>query len=160
MVTDISNITKTVTRQNKDGSWNFIIPRGYNGGTIVGGTKEPSDWHTEPRAESREALLRGGKVLIPHGRDSTRTSAAEGHSDDDVRVVADIVGRRPTREGGMRIEVEEVDLQQDGGFKGRVIHAYGAGGRGYEMSCGIAEEVVELAMGLWTASRSQPSSKL
>ncbi|CCF41970.1 hypothetical protein CH063_12090 [Colletotrichum higginsianum] len=34
----------TVTRQNADGSWSFCVPRNFDGGTIVGGTKEPDNW--------------------------------------------------------------------------------------------------------------------
>lgn len=54
-------------------------------------------------------------------------------------MIRDIVGRRPAREGGMRIEVEKV---ADGKT---VVHAYGAGGRGFELSVGVAEDVVNLA---------------
>src|SRR5206468_4308798 len=28
----------TVTRQNADGSWTFCVPRGFDGGTVIGGT--------------------------------------------------------------------------------------------------------------------------
>lgn len=48
------------------------------------------------------------------------------------------MGRRPAREGGMRIEVEEL-------ANGRaVVHAYGAGGRGFELSRGVAEDTTAL----------------
>lgn len=53
------------------------------------------------------------------------------------RVLRDIVGRRPTRKGGMRLEKEM--LSHDC----RVIHAYGLGGRGYELSWGVAEAVLK-----------------
>jgi len=53
-------------------------------------------------------------------------------------VIRDIVGRRPAREGGMRIEIERI---ADGKT---VVHAYGAGGRGFELSVGVAEDVVDL----------------
>ena len=50
-------------------------------------------------------------------------------------VIRDVVGRRPARDGGMRLEVEQ-------GPDGRkVVHAYGAGGRGIELSWGVAEEM-------------------
>lgn len=47
------------------------------------------------------------------------------------------MGRRPAREGGLRLEVEGV---ADGKT---VVHAYGAGGRGFELSVGVAEDVVD-----------------
>lgn len=62
-----------------------------------------------------------------------------------MTVLADIVGRRPTRKGGMRLEREDVR-------GGTVIHAYGVGGRGYEVSWGVAEAVFEL-MGKEVLSR-------
>jgi hypothetical protein len=47
----------------------------------------------------------------------------------------------------MRIELEEREVMDHDGLpvKGRVIHAYGAGGRGYEISWGVANEVCEMA---------------
>ena len=56
-------------------------------------------------------------------------------------VVRDIVGRRPARGGGVRIEMEEL------GTGKRVVHAYGAGGRGFEISWGVAQEVLDLVAG-------------
>lgn len=58
-------------------------------------------------------------------------------------MIRDIVGRRPAREGGVRIEVEDVDVDVDG-LQGRIVHGYGAGGRGYELSWGIARDVAAL----------------
>lgn len=56
-------------------------------------------------------------------------------------MIRDIVGRRPAREGGVRIEVEDVDVD---GLQGRIVHGYGAGGRGYELSWGVARDVAAL----------------
>ena len=41
---------RTITGQNKDGTWSFLIPRPCGGGTIVGGTKEHGDWESQPRS--------------------------------------------------------------------------------------------------------------
>ncbi|KAF7563696.1 hypothetical protein G7046_g489 [Stylonectria norvegica] len=38
---------QTITRQHADGQWTFLIPRPLNGGTIVGGTKDPGDYDLE-----------------------------------------------------------------------------------------------------------------
>lgn len=127
---------KTVTRQNADGSWNFLVPRGFNGGTIVGGTKEPHDWSTEAKPETREYLLQRGRGLRPF-------ASANGTAEDSLHVIADVVGRRPTREGGVRLEKELIGITGDV-KEHAVIHAYGAGGRGYELSWGIASEVANL----------------
>ena len=121
---------RTVTRQNKDGTWAFLIPRPRDGGTIVGGSKEVGDMEERPRAETREKLLRQAVETFP---DFVKT--VEG-----FEIVRDNVGRRPFREGGMRLE------REDRGRK-TIVHAYGIGGRGYETSWGIAERVSELLDG-------------
>jgi hypothetical protein len=51
----------------------------------------------------------------------------------------------------MRIEVEHVDVGVGGGSgkagKGkRIVHGYGAAGRGYELSWGVAGDVVRLVL--------------
>jgi D-amino-acid oxidase len=132
--------TKTVTKQAKDGSWSFIIPRGFDGGTIVGGTKEPENWDSEPRLNTRDILLTAGQELLPYACDISKKSDDILSSWKKKKVIADVVGRRPTRHGGMRIEAEKRRLSN--GEKKNVIHAYGAGGRGFEISWGVAAEVV------------------
>ncbi|KAE8155012.1 Fcf1-domain-containing protein [Aspergillus avenaceus] len=119
----------TITRQNADGSWSFCIPRPLHGGTIIGGTKQPRNYDPFPSLETRETLLRNAQKWFPF---------AEGV--DQFDVIRDIVGRRPAREGGMRIEAEKV-------AEGTVVHAYGAGGRGYEISWGVAGDVLDLMVG-------------
>ena len=117
----------TVTRQNADGSWTFCVPRAFEGGTVIGGTKELGNWAVEPSREVREELLRKFAETYPE--------ILGGKA--EFTVLRDIVGRRPTRDGGPRVEGEVVP---DAGF---VMHAYGLGGRGYELSWGVAEAVVE-----------------
>ncbi|GAB1311022.1 D-amino-acid oxidase [Madurella fahalii] len=121
----------TVTRQNADGSWTFCVPRGFEGGTIIGGTKELDNWEVEPSEEVRGELLKRFVETYPR--------ILEGSKTGRLTVLRDIVGRRPTRIGGPRIEGEILGGKR-GGF---VMHAYGLGGRGYELSWGVAEEVVE-----------------
>lgn len=119
---------RTVTRQHRDGKWSFLIPRPFGGGTIVGGTKEMGDAETEPRPATRRELLTRAAENFP---DFVRDPA-------DFDVIKDVVGRRPWRDGGMRIELETLP-------NGRtVIHGYGAGGRGYEMSWGAAAKIARL----------------
>ncbi|KAL3441399.1 hypothetical protein BJX65DRAFT_254643 [Aspergillus insuetus] len=123
--------TTTLTRQNTDGTWSFSIPRPLDGGTIIGGTKGPNDWDPNPSLAVRETLLTNAKKWFSF------TEESGGEFD----VVRDIVGRRPAREGGMRIEVEKV-----GGPGKRIVHGYGAAGRGYELSWGVAGDVVKLVL--------------
>ena len=130
VVTDLP-VTRTVTRQHKDGTWSFLIPRFLNGGTIVGGTKEPNDWRATACEKTRNTLLAGGAPLVQY---------ANGQA-DSIGVVSDLVGRRPTRHGGVRLELEQRDVA---GRQRKIVHAYGVGGRGYELSWGIADEVASL----------------
>lgn len=58
--------------------------------------------------------------------------------DGKYTVIKDIVGRRPTRKGGIRLEKEKIDENR------AIIHAYGLGGRGYELSWGVADGVAQL----------------
>ncbi|EFX04378.1 FAD dependent oxidoreductase superfamily [Grosmannia clavigera kw1407] len=120
----------TVTRQSADGSWSFSVPRFYDGGTIIGGTKEPDNWDATPSLAVREHLLSRFAATYP--------SVLQGGSTPGrFDVIADVVGRRPTRRGGMRLETEAT-------AKGPIVHAYGVGGRGYEISWGVAGAVVGL----------------
>jgi glycine/D-amino acid oxidase-like deaminating enzyme len=128
----------TVTLQKADGTWSFIIPRFFNGGTVIGGTKQPADWSTTPDLATRESLLNEGLKIAKFVTPSSQNRGS-------ANVIKDVVGRRPTREGGMRIEVENPKRDSNGKRKeGPVVHAYGAGGRGFEISWGVAEEVAEL----------------
>ena len=127
----------TVTRQNADGSWTFSVPRNFDGGTIIGGTKEPDNWDAAPSLATRERLLANFAATYP------KILSADGSKKGTFDVVADVVGRRPTRRGGMRLEVEAYDV----GATDKtpvIVHAYGVGGRGYEISWGVAGAVVEL----------------
>ncbi|KAH9906321.1 FAD dependent oxidoreductase [Xylariomycetidae sp. FL2044] len=132
----------TVTRQNADGSWTFSVPRNFEGGTVIGGTKEPNNWDPNPSPEVRETLLKDFAATYPQILDG----------DGKYRVIRDIVGRRPTRKGGMRLEKELVDGNKC------VIHAYGLGGRGYELSWGVAGGVASLLASELGAGGSRSAS--
>ncbi|KAL2670045.1 hypothetical protein Neosp_014925 [[Neocosmospora] mangrovei] len=135
VLTNLAAADKTITKQLKDGSWSFIIPRSFNGGTVIGGTKEPGDWRIEPSLELRQRVLDNAKSIAAE-------SCGQGQVPGPLKVIKDVVGRRPAREGGMRVEIETKNNGQGVQY---VIHAYGAGGRGYEMSWGVASEVADLA---------------
>lgn len=125
-----NHVSSTITRQNVDGTWSFCVPRPLDGGTIIGGTKQPHNWDPHPSAETRAALLANASKWFPF------TSESGGKFD----VIQDVVGRRPAREGGMRIEIEKI-------AEGRsIVHSYGAGGRGYELSRGVAEDTTALML--------------
>ncbi|KAJ6113471.1 hypothetical protein N7523_006788 [Penicillium sp. IBT 18751x] len=123
-------VSATITRQNTDGSWSFCIPRPLDGGTVIGGTKQPHTWDPNPSPETRAQLLANASKWFPF------TTESGGQFD----VIQDIVGRRPAREGGMRIEIEKLESEK------QIVHAYGAGGRGFELSRGVAEDTAALML--------------
>lgn len=83
------------------------------------------NWDPAPTAGLRDRLLDGLAATYPQ---------ILGDS-GKFTPLTDIVGRRPTRIGGMRLE------REDAGVGKTVVHAYGAGGRGYELSWGVADVV-------------------
>lgn len=124
---------RTLTRQCADGTWSFLIPRPLGGGTIVGGTKQIGDLESEARPEEQKALLENASKYFPEF-----VSRPE-----DFDIVCDNVGRRPWRQGGLRIQAEAFEMGP-GSSRETVVHVYGAGGRGYELSWGVAEEALRL----------------
>jgi D-amino-acid oxidase len=133
-------VPRTITHQLADGSWSFCIPRPNGGGTIIGGTKQPRDYNAAALPEIRAQLLGNATRWFPF---------AEGAGRGEFSVIADIVGRRPAREGGARVETERVAVVgRDGAETERpIVHAYGLAGRGVELSWGVAEDAVKLLLG-------------
>lgn len=64
----------------------------------------------------------------------------EGSGIEALRVIRHQVGYRPCRNGGARVELEEIQDTDLGLLK--VVHNYGVGGFGYQLSVGVANEVV------------------
>ncbi|KAK4892958.1 hypothetical protein LTR27_008686 [Elasticomyces elasticus] len=105
--------------------YTYIIPRLAEPHTaIVGGIEQPGNLTTAVDTSLREDILRRVKEMSQGALDSV-----------DLRhdVLRDVVGFRPGRETGYRLERE-----------GQVVHAYGFAGTGYRYSFGAAEEVVGL----------------
>lgn len=125
----------------------YIMMRPAGGGTVLGGCYQKGNWDPAiDRALSRR-IMRRAVELCPE----LVSGKAEGVEGLDV--IREGVGLRPVREGGARLEVEEVVVVDgDGpglrGEKVTVVHNYGHGGFGYQSSYGCAERVVELVDGV------------
>ena len=114
-----------------DGSaYTYVIPRPGSGGVILGGVKSSTSTDPLPDRETRKDILRRCNLVSGGAFEGVDLDAAGSGNGNAV----DIVGFRPGRVGGMRVEREGGD----------VIHAYGVGGAGYIYSFGIAERVGEL----------------
>ncbi|EFQ25466.1 FAD dependent oxidoreductase superfamily protein [Colletotrichum graminicola] len=63
----------TVTRQDADGSWTPCVPRNFDGGAVIGGTKEPDNWDPEPslRVQLLEAFADTYPHILEDGDDCT-----------------------------------------------------------------------------------------
>lgn len=106
----------------------YVIPRPGSGTSILGGTKEKGVHSADVDDVATERILARARELAPE--------LLTGE-DGGFEVLSVQVGFRPAREGGARMEIEEVD-----GFK--VVHAYGHDGAGYQNSIGVAEDVVRM----------------
>jgi glycine/D-amino acid oxidase-like deaminating enzyme len=111
--------------------YTYVLPRLLSGGVIIGGISDEGNTSTGVSTELRNDILR-------------RVNIMTGGMFKDVKVKRDIVGIRPDRKGGYRLE-----------RSGDVIHAYGFGGCGFRYSVGAAHVVRSLVQ-----EALLPSSKL
>ncbi len=67
----------------------------------------------------------------------------------DTEVLAAFSGLRPSREGGARVEREDISCSNSvPGHARIVVHNYGAGGTGFQAGYGMALEAVQLSKDL------------
>jgi D-amino-acid oxidase len=117
-----TDFAELVMREGSE--YTYVIPRMGSGGVIMGGIKSDRlDAEVDVGLKS-DILRRVNRI----------TKGA--FKDLDVSTVTDIVGFRPGRKGGLRVEMD-----------GDVVHAYGVEGAGYIYSFGVAERVRELIDG-------------
>lgn len=121
-------------RIRRGNEYTYVIPR-MSQGVVIGGIEDFQSRDTEVDAALRRDIVRRVDIM---------TGGRFRGIDLERDVVRDIVGFRPGREGGYRIQRE-----------GNVIHAYGFGGAGYRYSWGASSKVVELVdeLGLGKGSK-------
>ncbi|KAF7333591.1 D-amino-acid oxidase [Mycena sanguinolenta] len=122
----------------EDGHTSYMIPR-QSGDVVLGGTFQPDDWHSHSRPETvqliKQRCIQAFPELLPSGT-------------NDLEVIEECVGFRPTRKGGVRLEIGSL-----AGVKIiPVVHNYGHGGAGYQSSWGSANLAVELLKSVVQAS--------
>ncbi|GMK58417.1 hypothetical protein CspeluHIS016_0504490 [Cutaneotrichosporon spelunceum] len=142
------------------GQRTYVIPR-CTGDVILGGTREERDWDPYPRAQTGRDILNRALEICPeleppHARACALDTAEKnledawatemGEAEERVKslqgvVVEHLVGFRPSRLGGTRLERAEVRLA---GEVVALIHNYGHGGAGWQSSWGCAEDAVAI----------------
>lgn len=68
-------------------------------------------------------------------------------------VLAVVTGLRPSREGGARVEMDEVVIA---GEKQALVHNYGAGGTGFQAGYGMALDAVRVAEDILRHLKKEP----
>ncbi|KAK4941380.1 hypothetical protein LTR10_018649 [Elasticomyces elasticus] len=106
--------------------YTYVIPRMFSGGVILGGISQENNVDGAIDTSLRQDILR---------RVNRMTGNAFAHINLETDVVKDMVGVRPGRKGGIRVELE-----------GDIVHAYGFKGAGYVHSFGAAAKVKRLVL--------------
>ncbi|KAH7267791.1 FAD dependent oxidoreductase [Fusarium redolens] len=103
-----------------------VFPRGKDGGVVLGGCRLNGDSNEQFDPVIGQGIKERCCALVPElGRA------------ENLRIIKQGVGFRPSRKGGARIELERK-------YGVKVIHNYGAGGSGYQASWGMAKAAVDL----------------
>ncbi|KAJ3715595.1 hypothetical protein DFJ43DRAFT_845626 [Lentinula guzmanii] len=110
----------------------YSIPR-LDGNAIIGGISQPGNTSTELDPALRTEILRRARLVTSPG--------AYPEKVEDLEIVQEIVGIRPGRIGGVRVEKEVLQTPPVVGMK--VVHAYGVGGTGYKYSAGLSKRVAD-----------------
>uniref|UniRef100_A0A093VHW2 D-amino-acid oxidase n=1 Tax=Talaromyces marneffei PM1 TaxID=1077442 RepID=A0A093VHW2_TALMA len=108
------------------GEFCHVFPRPLGGGIIIGGVRLENDWDDSFDESRVERIKQRACQLAP-----------ELGKPEDLQIVRNNVGLRPSREGGARVDIED----RKGAW---LVHNYGAGGAGYQSSWGTAEHAVAL----------------
>ncbi|OAQ86366.1 FAD dependent oxidoreductase superfamily [Purpureocillium lilacinum] len=140
---------RTISHHSADGNATVIIPRPLGGGTVIGGTKEPSPLNSDAAVEE---ILRRVSSLCP---DLLQPIPGSPDAAPALDCQEAYIGRRPMRKGGLRLETEFIDLVTTGrtGLDTEtsrlpLVHCYGAGPSGYKISWGAAQRVTEMVNSL------------
>ncbi|KAF7369315.1 D-amino-acid oxidase [Mycena venus] len=125
----------------KDGHVSYVIPR-QSGDVILGGTFQVDDWHATSRPETVKLLKERGIEAFPELLPPTKR---ETRNVEDLDVLEECVGLRPTRNGGVRVDTASLTLDVGGKqITIPIVHNYGHGGAGYQSSWGSASLAVDL----------------
>ncbi|KAH8122622.1 FAD dependent oxidoreductase [Trichoderma asperelloides] len=118
-------VKRNIMRHGKDYE-TYVIPRpGTDGHVILGGYMQKGSSDGSTYSYETESIVNRCLKLCPELQ--------------QFDIIASFAGLRPSREGGARIEREEIVID---GKKKVLVHNYGAGGTGYQAGYGMALEAV------------------
>ena len=118
----------------QDAGYTYVIPRLGSGGVLFGGIRQEGN-----EGEAADPALR--KDILDRVNYLSKGAFIDVNLDTDVE---DMVGFRPGRKGGYRLEIEGPNL----------VHAYGFDGVGYVASTGVGTRVTDMVKQL-TSQRAK-----
>jgi D-amino-acid oxidase len=118
-----SRVLDREVRIRRGAEYTYVLPRMLSGGVVIGGVEQEGRTETEVSVDLQKDIIRRVNVMTNGWFTDLKLS--------DVK--QNIVGIRPGREGGYRIEKV-----------GNIVHAYGFGGAGYRYSIGAAEVIASM----------------
>ena len=107
----------------------YIMTRAAGGGTILGGCYQRGNWESQPDPSLALRIMKRCVKACP--------KLTQGKGFETLDVIRHGVGLRPARDGGARIERENINGVN-------IVHNYGHGGAGYQCSYGCALAVSKL----------------
>ncbi|KAK4058755.1 carboxypeptidase Y-deficient [Microbotryomycetes sp. JL221] len=123
------------TRLGK-GVYTYTIPR-KSGEVVLGGSADPHNTDSKPWPWLTEQIKRRCLELQP---ELLPPDKRENGTIDDLDVIELACGLRPTRKGGLRIEIEAQASDVP------IVHCYGHGGYGYQTSWATASVAADLLL--------------
>ena len=108
----------------------YVIPQGTDGIVACGGAVEPNEGSLEVTEEQAAAIVARCREMVPALREP------------EVQIIGQWAGLRPSRVGGMRVELDA----RESVHGVNVVHNYGHGGSGVICSWGCAQEVAALSL--------------
>jgi D-amino-acid oxidase len=113
----------------------YIVPRTGTDMYFLGGTNDAGDWDALPTPSVIASIMTRCRGMM-------KGWVAE---DAEIEIIKEQVGLRPGRKEGVRVEIENVDMEMgDEKREVVVVHQYGHAGAGYQNSLGSARKVLRL----------------
>ncbi|KAL7782688.1 FAD dependent oxidoreductase [Trichoderma afarasin] len=139
------HIKYNIMRHGKD-YFTHVIPRPISDGTVIlGGSRHPANSDINAYFDETESILARTRQLCKE------------LDQQPFEVLGAFAGLRPSRQGGPRIEREEIIVND---VKRLLIHNYGADGTGFQAGYGMATDAVNKAEDMLSEILATTSSNI